>query len=371
MAPSREALPGLAALRACRGSGGDAFVRPLASPSKLGEFPWLAPSAADEDMTTLGRSEWPTPLWSKVLLVAPHPDDETLAAGGLIQRILKARGVVRIVYATNGDGYLEAVQARTQRRQLSAEDFQRYGRQRQAEAIEAQLELGVPPAWLKFLGFPDGGIRALWGRYWCSPEPYVSPFTLQSQSPQGQGLQYRGTELEEELVRILFSWQPTIVILPDPRDLHTDHCALGGFVLDAVREARRRGATAEPKVLGYLVHFPSYPGDPSWRQAVKRSGVCGSEEGMHALSNTTWLRIELDQQELRSKESALWKYTSQVQIMRSFLEQFARSEEWFSVLQPKHWRLPRIVAEERKPTSPPQGCSVNGTVIGTSSLPER
>ena len=32
----------------------------------------------------------------RLLVIAPHPDDETLGAGGLIQRVLSAHGTVRV-----------------------------------------------------------------------------------------------------------------------------------------------------------------------------------------------------------------------------------------------------------------------------------
>jgi len=37
------------------------------------------------------------------MVVAPHPDDEVLGAGGLIQQAVAAGAEVRIVYLTNGD----------------------------------------------------------------------------------------------------------------------------------------------------------------------------------------------------------------------------------------------------------------------------
>lgn len=51
----------------------------------------------------------------RLLVVAPHPDDETLAAGGLIQRVLMRGGAVRVVLVTAGDGYIEAVSHETGR----------------------------------------------------------------------------------------------------------------------------------------------------------------------------------------------------------------------------------------------------------------
>jgi hypothetical protein len=39
----------------------------------------------------------------RVLILAPHPDDEAIGAGGLIQRALSAGAKVNIICFTNGD----------------------------------------------------------------------------------------------------------------------------------------------------------------------------------------------------------------------------------------------------------------------------
>ena len=48
---------------------------------------------------------------TKLLVIAPHPDDEVLGAGGLMQRVRAAGGMVHVVYLTDGDGYPEGVRA--------------------------------------------------------------------------------------------------------------------------------------------------------------------------------------------------------------------------------------------------------------------
>ena len=39
----------------------------------------------------------------KTLIIAPHPDDESIAAAGLMQRALAAGGDVRVLFVTDGD----------------------------------------------------------------------------------------------------------------------------------------------------------------------------------------------------------------------------------------------------------------------------
>src|SRR6185436_8859728 len=103
------------------------------------------------------------------VVVAPHPDDETLAAGGLIQRILRTGGTVRVVVLTAGDGYLEAAAALTGHDPPSRADYRALGAARAREIHEAMAALGVRD--LVLLDGPDDGLAALW----ASDEPYASP----------------------------------------------------------------------------------------------------------------------------------------------------------------------------------------------------
>ena len=40
---------------------------------------------------------------SRVMMFAPHPDDESLAAGIFLQRAVAAGANVRVIYATDGE----------------------------------------------------------------------------------------------------------------------------------------------------------------------------------------------------------------------------------------------------------------------------
>ena len=42
---------------------------------------------------------------TRLMVFSPHPDDETLGAGGLIQWVLRMGGKVKVVFMTNGDGF--------------------------------------------------------------------------------------------------------------------------------------------------------------------------------------------------------------------------------------------------------------------------
>lgn len=151
----------------------------------------------------------------RVVVVAPHPDDEVLGAGGLV-RELHDRGIgVVIVAVTDG----EASHAGSPE---SGPDIRSI---RTEESALALRRLGIADASVERLGIPDG---------------QVTPNT---------------ERLEAELVRIL---RPTDLCLsPWERDGHPDHDACGRAVLN-VRSAVGNG------VLQYLVwalHWADPEGD--------------------------------------------------------------------------------------------------------------
>src|SRR5438094_5533046 len=119
----------------------------------------------------IGHAAAPTPLrvgtGERLLVVAPHPDDETLAAGGLIQRVLMRGGAVRVVLVTAGDGYIEAVSHETGRPRPRPAEYLAYGERRLREARLALHELGGDVIRAEhLLGFPDGGLEPLLRAHW-------------------------------------------------------------------------------------------------------------------------------------------------------------------------------------------------------------
>jgi LmbE family N-acetylglucosaminyl deacetylase len=100
----------------------------------------------------------------RVLVIAPHPDDESLCCAGLIQQTLNAGASVGIVWITAGDGF--ELDALVVERTLSpgSAAMQRLGKQRLREAHAAADALGVPRASQYVLGYPDRGVAALIGR---------------------------------------------------------------------------------------------------------------------------------------------------------------------------------------------------------------
>jgi len=86
-------------------------------------------------------------IGKSAIVLAPHPDDETLGCGGLIA-LKRASGVeVTIVFLTDGAGSHHAVP----QSELAAT--------RRVEAMTATSILGVAPGHVHFLEIPDGALE--------------------------------------------------------------------------------------------------------------------------------------------------------------------------------------------------------------------
>jgi len=110
---------------------------------------------ADGAAAALRRRSQPLPPLDGVLLViAPHPDDETLGCGGFIARQARAGRRVHVLFVTDGEASHPEHPALT-RPELAD--------RRREEAIAALQALGVaqPRAAATFLGAPDGALDRL------------------------------------------------------------------------------------------------------------------------------------------------------------------------------------------------------------------
>ncbi len=151
----------------------------------------------------LGDPELEVPAGLRLVVFSPHPDDETLAVGGLIQRVIETAEKVCVIFVTNGDAYVEGVKACFGHSRTTSGDFITYGIKRHDEAVRAISELGLQPEDGRFLGFPDQqGIDNLWKHYWSRLTPYTSPYTHFSSPATRRAckmLKYAGTDLDSEI----------------------------------------------------------------------------------------------------------------------------------------------------------------------------
>lgn len=88
---------------------------------------------------------------ARVMVVAPHPDDEVLTCGALLH-LLAARGqAVLVVAVTDGEASHPGSPAWPPERLRQA---------RQSETLAALACLGIAPHHVQRLGLPDGGVSA-------------------------------------------------------------------------------------------------------------------------------------------------------------------------------------------------------------------
>ncbi|GAA3028615.1 bifunctional PIG-L family deacetylase/class I SAM-dependent methyltransferase [Actinokineospora globicatena] len=141
--------------------------------------PWLA-----------GLREFPDQQYERVVVVAAHPDDETLGVSGLMQ-VLHERGTdVRLVVATDGEAAFPT---------LSTADRAELGRVRRRELTDSLHIQGMSSVDIHWLGLPDSDLTR------------------------------HRTELAELLTGALAD--ADLVLAPWPGDPHPDHQCAGEIAL--------------------------------------------------------------------------------------------------------------------------------------------
>jgi LmbE family N-acetylglucosaminyl deacetylase len=157
--------------------------------------------------------------WSSALIVAAHPDDEVLGAGGTMSALATAGTRLRLVAVTDGEASHPGIT-----------DPSSLARYRVAESAEALRVLGAQQAEVIRLRLPDTGLAA------------------------------REDEITARLRDLMAGFE--VCLAPWSRDVHADHEAVG-------RAARR----ASDRTLSYPVwmwHW-AVPGDPRvpWHRALR------------------------------------------------------------------------------------------------------
>jgi LmbE family N-acetylglucosaminyl deacetylase len=258
------------------------------------------------------------------LVFSPHPDDATLSAGGLIQRVIHQGGTVRVVQMTGGDAFSKGVTAVRPRVRPTASSYRWYGSLREREAIQAMRQLGVPRPQIRFLGFPDEGLCVLAsGQH--ADTTFESPYTKRESPPVSEqivpGTMYRGDDLVREIARLIEEFRPTLLVLPHPGDEHPDHCATHLLVHQALAEAINTGLRP-PDVLHYVIHYPQWPPDEHTDRRLEPPLSVVAKQW-------SWKTLPLTAIERIAKGLALDAFRSQKLVTPDVLRAFERPNELF------------------------------------------
>ncbi|QJD95068.1 PIG-L family deacetylase [Mucilaginibacter robiniae] len=137
----------------------------------------------------------------KVLVIAPHQDDESLGCGGTIALLRQAGLPVHVAFVSDGS--------------LSHPNSKKYPTEkrialREQEALAALQILGINNNQVTFMHLPDGSV----------------PF---NGDPQFTGA-------VNQMQQLLLDIKPQTILLPWRRDPHTDHRATWQIVDEAINE---------------------------------------------------------------------------------------------------------------------------------------
>ena len=166
----------------------------------------------------------------RLLVLAPHPDDEILGCTGLMLRTAKSDGTVHVVVVTGG--------------QLAADRATR-----ECETQAALSLLGLPEA--EFWGYPDGALPM-------------------------------GAEIRSRYLKLVRTFRPSYIALPSPTEAHPDHRRLAAVAIAQrpadERERDKRAAQQDRRAAECREHDPGHDDEAACECAAGRRAapVAGS-----------------------------------------------------------------------------------------------
>ena len=263
----------------------------------------------------------PIDAQTSLLVVSPHPDDETLCCAGVIRRVVAAGGHASVVWLTSGDGSELDMLLIERALRIHPEKMRDLAGKRMREARAAAAILGVPPGREFFLGYPDGGLLSLITDHFTTP--YYSKFTGAVSVPYADAMDaghpYTGASLERDFTRVLDRVRPTLVLAPSPQDAHPDHRAAGILTLQVLS---RRHSLSTARF--WIVH-----GGRAWprpRGLRMKLPLAEPPRGR----GLGLVAFDLEASEEADKLAAVRQYQTQMSVMSSFLLSFVRTDELYS-----------------------------------------
>lgn len=263
----------------------------------------------------------------RILILAPHPDDEAIAASGVIQKGLGAGAKVKVAYLTNGDANQLSFIIFEKKLIAFPKQFMYSGELRRKESIAGMKVLGLKEDDLIYLGYPDFGTLNILYRYWGNANAYESWITHKNKVPYPEclspGAPYKGESILNDLKTVISDFKPTKIFVSSPVDLNKDHRALYLFTQVVLWDLGDKLET-KPSLFTYLIHSNSFPNPKGYRplqELLPPQGIIGDE--------ITWSKLELSPGEVLKKYNTIKNYKSQIKYKPSFLVSFARSDELF------------------------------------------
>ncbi len=263
----------------------------------------------------------------RILIFAPHPDDETIATGGIIQKAIAMGLPIHIAFLTYGDNNETSFMLYRKRPTLKAKAVQGMGLVRHDEAVAATGVLGLKPDQLTFLGYPDFRTLTIWTEHWGDVEPCESMFTRTRVVPYPNALRpgtpYRSEEILADVKTVLRDFKPTKVFVSHPGDHNPDHQSLYLYTRVALWDL---ASEMQPELLPFLVHHPEWPAPDGYHPEL------ASLPPDRLAGEGVWLTSPLRQEQIERKHKAVQEHKSQWKLGHKLLESFMRTNELFGDL---------------------------------------
>jgi N-acetyl-1-D-myo-inositol-2-amino-2-deoxy-alpha-D-glucopyranoside deacetylase len=266
----------------------------------------------------------------RILILAPHPDDEAISSSGIIQKALSAGARIKIVYLTNGEYNQESYLIYEKKPLILKSQFVGLGKIRIDEAVRAMDILGLKKEDLIFLGYPDFGTMDIFTEYWDKSKPYSNILERISSVPYNEckspGAPYIGQSILSDIEDILKDFKPSKIIVSSPIDLNRDHQALYLFLRVALWDLKQD--IGNPQFYSYLVHAKGWP-LPKGLHIDNMLEIPSAIQGV----GEEWINSFLSTKEIENKNKTVDQYASQIKYNPSFLISFVRKNELFSVFK--------------------------------------
>ena len=237
----------------------------------------------------------------RVLIVAPHPDDESISSAGVIRYSVKNKIPIHLLFITNGGK-------------------SKLGEERHYETFNATAKLGLPREDIIFLDYPQA-VNSLFNENWDEKDFY-SDGTTHDQNPFAyqKNASYSGFSLEKNMETVIEDFKPTIIIYPYSNDAHPDHWGTSAFV-----DYTTNKIDYKTKKYTYLVHVDSLWPFP--RSYVPQTYMLPPD---FLTNNDKWMVFPLKDSDEKLKFSAINSYKSQIKSDPTYLRSFVRKNELFS-----------------------------------------
>lgn len=181
----------------------------------------------------------------RVLVVAPHEDDELNIAGGVMEEYLRCGSQVYVLFTTNGD-YLGQ------------------GEKRIGEALKVAHRLGLQEDHVIFLGYGDGWQPLGSHIYSAAPDQPMTSMAGRTETygsgehpAYRNGRLYTRTHLLEDLRDAILELRPDLILCTE-YEPHPDHRAASLFLEEAMRQILRQEQGYHPLLLKSISYHTAY-----------------------------------------------------------------------------------------------------------------